>query len=354
MKRCLAVALGLWLSVASPLRAQDLIDSCQALTLGGDVPAAVQSMLEPEYRRVCAQVANTMASVQPSVGIAFSGGNPVIGTARNHGRRLGIPGFSVSARANLALAEVPDLFGDDFGQLGTEAGAPALDRVRLPVASLQGDLAVGVFNGFSLAPMVGGIGAIDLLASASFVPALEDLGLDSNILNLGGGVRIGLLRGGVLVPAASVSAMYRRMGTVSFGDMAAGDRADFQTDLNNLSLRAVVSKGILAFDVAAGAGYDHYSSDVGFGWRLVCQTSECLAVNNNVPLEVPGSVDGELTSSAWNAFANVGFNLLVLRAVLEVGFQQADPFSSNGIEGLTDGELSERRYFANAGLRLAL
>src|SRR5690606_29946809 len=107
-------------------------------------------------------------------------------------------------------------------------------------------------------PMVGGLGSIDLLGSVAFLPTIDEVGLSRSIMNYGAGARVGLLRQGTLVPGISISGMYRRMGAVAFGDVndpVDPDPGEFATNLETLSVRGVISKGILIFDLAVGAGY---------------------------------------------------------------------------------------------------
>jgi hypothetical protein len=307
---------------------------------------------------MCVQAVNAMSTLQPGIGITFSGGNPILGTGSTLGTRLGaVPRVSISARANLALAEMPQLFDKYTSSFGEGEGLQPMGRAGIPLGALQADLAVGVFNGFAL-----GFGSVDLLGSISFVPKVSDVGLTESIMNMGGGARIGILKQGIVMPGLSVSGSYRRMGTIGFGDLDKHPGA-FETDLRNLSLRAVASKGLLILDLAVGAGYDRYSSDVGLGWRVTCATAECHAANGDRDLTTGGRLDGKLESSAWNVFANAGLNFLVLHVVGEVGYQKlptgigAKDLNDAGLPTnlrLTSEALKGGNLFASVGVRLAI
>lgn len=339
---------------AVPAWAQDeLLRSCvgQADALTG-VPASIKG----QYGFMCAQVTNAFTNVQPSVGIAFSGGNPVLGTGTTIGTRLGlIPRVSVTARANVAFADVPDVLKysasiSDEGRLGP------MDKLGVPVASVQGDVAIGLFNGLSLGPLVSGLGSVDLLGSVAILPEISDVGLGAAVTNLGIGARVGILRQGILMPGLSVSGMYRRMSDVSFGDVAAGDPAQISANLETLSLRAVMSKGLLAFDFAVGAGYDRYTSDLGLDWIMIYESG-----GESIPLN--GRIDGELTTAAWNVFGDVALNLLFLNLVGEIGYQKAtdvldtEDLRNAGLptdQKLTTDELKGGRFFGSIGLRISI
>lgn len=369
MKRISAILATLALS-ATPAAAQsDLLSSCTSAVPtdrdGNPVPVAVTNAVEEPFQFLCAQFVNSLTTVQPSVGIAFSGGNPVLGTGTTIGKRLGIlPRVSVSARANVALADLPDLFRGGYSneltalqpQLGT---APV---VGVPVASVQGDVVIDLFDGISTGPMLSGVGSIDLLGSFSLLPKAEAVGLSESITNYGAGARIGILRQGLVTPGISVSAMYRVMNDIAFGSIEGGDPGEFSADLRTLSVRGVVSKGILALDLAVGAGYDRYTSDVSVGWLLDCKLLECETYQPG-GAEIVGRFDGELTTSAWNVFGNVALDLLVLSIVGEIGYQKAvDGISVDDLEDaelpssrhLTAKDLGGGRLFGSIGLRLTL
>ncbi|MFO7895172.1 MAG: hypothetical protein R6U63_15775 [Longimicrobiales bacterium] len=375
MKRLATFVVALFL-VATPAKAQDLIDACAPgqLTIVADPPlpggTAVPQDIQNQFSFVCGQVANALSNVQPSIGVAFSGGSHTLGTATTIGRRLGLfPRISVTARVNAALAEVPDVFGGGFAPTVTDGGTvSAMPTSGIPVASLQADAVVGLFNGFSFGPMIGGVGAVDLLGSVSFIPAVQQvqdvIGLEDNIINMGIGARVGILKQGLVMPGVSVSGMYRRMGEVTFGDLETPDPAAFATDLSVMSLRAGVSKGLLMFDVLAGAGYDIYTSDTRFNWNLEydCTAPTCDPAQT-IALQPQEAVAGELKTAAWNVHANVGMSILLLNIVGEVGYQKAtDLIDADALSGanipsdqdLTETALEGGRFFASLGVRLTL
>lgn len=358
MRRFVIAAMLLGVS-AAPARAQsDLIQRCGQVAPS---QAGLSQEVTNQFRQMCAQVVNSFAAMQPGMGIAFSGGNPVLGTGSTLGTRFGLmPRVSVSVRANLALAEMPQLFDKYSASFGEGETLKPMARAGIPLGSLQADAAIGLFNGLAL-----GAGAVDLLGSISLVPKVNDIGMTESIVNYGGGARIGVLKQGLLMPGVSVSGMYRRMGTIGFGDLATHPGA-ISSDLDNISLRAVASKGLLILDLAVGAGYDRYSSDVDLSWKVSCGTNDCRAANSGQPgqpLALSSKVDGKLNTSAWNVFANAGLSLVVLNIVGEVGYQKkSDGLSAADLQkaGFSTGQkltgetLKGGNLFGSVGVRLSI
>lgn len=363
MKRIAMFAVALSLAASPAAAQQDLLTSCSGIQAQSspDIGTAPQQ-INDQFQFLCGQVVNALTNVQPAFGIAFSGGAHTLGTSTTIGRRLGLfPRVSVTARFNAALADIPNLLdGFDNTLSGGELGP--MGTVKIPVGSLQGDVVVGLLNGASFGPAVGGVGAVDLLGSVSYIPIVEEVGLTQEIINVGAGARVGILKQGLLMPGISVSGMYRTMlGDVAFGSVVDGDPAEFTTDLSTISLRAGISKGLLMFDVNAGAGYDIYTSNVAFDWQLTCPAGECLP-GQEVILSTADGVSGELKTAAWNVHANVGLSILLLNIVGEVGYQKATEIidaaalSDAGLpdQPPTTDALEGGRFFVSLGVRLTI
>jgi hypothetical protein len=357
MRRLVAAAALLCLT-AAPARAQgDLLRSC-AQELQQARYAGLPAEARNGFQQMCVQAVNSLSALQPGVGITLSGGNPILGTGSTLGTRLGLlPRVSLSARANLALTEMPRLFDKYSASFGEGEALPPMARAGIPLGAVQADLAIGVFNGLAL-----GFGAVDLLGSLSLVPKVNDVGLTESIMNMGGGARIGILKQGILMPGLSVSGTYRKMGKFGLGDLSTHPGA-FETDLRNLSLRVVASKGLLILDLAVGAGYDRYSSDVGLGWKITCGSAACRSANDNKDLTLSSEIEGKLETATWNVFANAGLNFIFLHIVGEVGYQKVpDGIGPKelGEAGLPVGQplmseaLKGGNLFGSIGLRLAI
>lgn len=367
MRRVLLSVLALGL-LASPVAAQDdLLSACSGIQTQyfiGDQPSPFRPSeadeVDRQVRFLCGQGVHALMTVQPTIGIGFSGGNHVLGTATTIGRRLGLfPRVSVTARANGALAKAPNLLDGFNAELNEDGQVPPMATQNVPLGALQGDVQLGLFNGLSAGP-IGGLGSIDVLGSVSFIPSLDRAGMTDPVINWGAGARVGILRQGLLTPGVSVSGMYRKMGEVSFGSVADGDPAEFATDLSTISLRAAVSKGLLAFDFAAGAGYDIYTSNPRFDFEVICPPSECGGVEMRVRPDE--EITGELRTAAWNVFANAGLSMLVVNLIGELGYQKAtDVITAADLQeaGLPDqepvvGDLGGGRLFGSIGVRFTI
>jgi hypothetical protein len=332
------------LVVAGPLAAQNDINS-----VCGGVPAQAQDE--------CAIVAQAVDAAQPQLGILMAGGNPTLGTASTGGVRLGlIPRVSLTGRVNVVAARLPDIRELEGGEA---------DQFRVPAPAVGANLSVGLTQGFSVAPMIGGFGAIDLLGSVSVLPLslLEDFG--DNAFSWGAGARVGLIRESFVTPGVSVSLMYRDLGDVSFGQVcegtetasplaptnpnrractADGDFGEIEFGLTNWSGRAAVSKRLLGLGLTAGVGYDKFYTDAAFAFStpVVAGAREIYRFSNV-------AVDND----RWSAFLDASLTVLVASLVGEVGWMQgADPIQ--GFPSTSDFDAGEGTWFGSLGVRLSL
>lgn len=319
MRRVLVVAavIALWPAAAS---AQALRAQCANAS-------------RDDVARFCGHVADAAAIMQPRIGIALSGGNPVPGTASTLGMRLGsMPRFSISARVTAAEVETP--------------GAERMNdssTVAFPVGSIAADVSVGLFSGISLLPTVGGFGSIDLLGSIGIIPLPHGEGFDDSApLTWAAGARVGILRESFTAPGISVSAMYRRLGDLTFGDSTLTDRDAFFTmsDYSAYSVRGTVGKRVLGFGLTGGIGWDRYSSDVSGSLRdpVVLDPANMLRIQHL-----------GMTEDRLSAFGNVSFTLLILNMSAELGWQQGGSSGANGSDLVEKAGL-----FGGLALRLAI
>jgi hypothetical protein len=290
-----------------------------------------------QLRNFCMRVGQGIEIVQPRVGIALSGGNPVPGTASTLGLRLGtVPRFSVAVRASAALVETP--------QIEEMQGS---DNMKFPFPALSADASVGVFSGISILPTVGGFGSVDILGSISMVPLPKGEGFaDKSPLSWAAGARIGLLRESFTAPGISVSGMYRRLGTLSYGDSAFQSADAFFSieDLSALSFRGAISKRIplVGLGITLGAGYDKYDATASFAVRdPSLLTGSAIAITNQ-----------DLETDRISYFANTSWTLILVHFVGEIGVQEGvgdAPASALGNDLLKKGGL-----FGSLAIRIAL
>jgi hypothetical protein len=329
------------LLVAVPLAAQNDIETvCGAVP----VPAAEE----------CAIVAQAVDAAQPQLGILLAGGNPILGTASTGGVRLGlIPRVSLTGRVNVVAARLPDIREEAEGET---------EQFRVPAPAVGANLAIGLTQGFSVAPMIGGFGAIDLLGSVTVLPlslAGDDFG--ENAFSWGAGARVGLIRESFVTPGVSVSLMYRDLGDVSFGDVCegtevpvadnrstcagGGDFGEVRFGLSNLSARAAVSKRLLGLGLTAGVGYDKFDTDANFGFRAPGPPAGTEQVYRFDDIAVD--------NDRWSAFLDASFTVLVASLVGEVGWMQgSDPIDN--FPSTSDFDPGEGTWFGSLGFRLSL
>jgi hypothetical protein len=250
-----------------------------------------------QVQAACNAAVDAYVTFQPLAGLAISGGNPELGTARVLG---GMGHLFVSVRVNIVKATVPN---PDTTRPAISGGIPA------PVV----EAGVGIWPGLS-----GGLLSIDALGSATLLPTgLSKLSVDSTAarigqvaLGVGYGVRVGVLKGSFPIPSVSVSVMRRTLPRLQYGSLAAGDQFEFATDLRATNVRVAASLRLINLDAAAGFGFDRYSS------------SADLRFYDNPPLNTNvRDVPLDRTASRSVLFVNAGLDLLAVKLVGELGYQ---------------------------------
>jgi hypothetical protein len=304
----------------------------------------------------CYAVAQAAASLQPQIGIALAGGNPTLGTASTGGVHLGVlPRVSATLRVNAAFARIPDVLTPRDG-----SGA-ALGTRSLTIPTVNATASVGVFSGVSVAPTVGGVGALDLLVSASVVPLGLSKGFENSAtVTVGVGGRVGLLRESFTLPGVSASVMYRRLPSVDLGDVCpggttgagslevcpgGGHAGEAHFDFGDLSTRLAVSKRLLAIGFAAGVGYDRFSGDLTYAYRSDDPVTGVASVRRGA---------GTLKSGRTSAFANASLNLLVASATVEAGWMRGGDPISGYTSAASDYDPKKGTPFASLGVRIGL
>jgi hypothetical protein len=128
------------------------------------------------------------------------------------------------------------------------------------VTGLHTGLGLGLFDGFTLRPNVGGVLSLDVVGQAAFLFFPEDEGFDGRVDVFSLGARIGLLRESFVLPGVTVSLSHRLSGSLRYGDTGAGDAGQVEIDPSITSLRITAGKDLFAFGVLAGLGWDDVSS----------------------------------------------------------------------------------------------
>ena len=278
--------LSLLLAAAAPLAAQG-DPQCNSATT---IPA----------QNACNTAVDAMKAFSPLAGMVISGGNPVLGKAGTLG---GFGHLTLSARVNATKVALPN--PDSAFSSGSSVAAGYNGALPAPVV----EASFGVLRG-----MGGGLLSIDALGSAVLLPTnqVANLSVDSSATKIGSvalgtgyGARIGILKGGLLVPAVSVSWMHRHLPRLQYGDVTAGDPMDFAMALDATNIRAVAGMQLLLFDVAAGLGIDHYTTTGRIRYQDI--TVQTVTVNPKNTRQV--------------LFVDAGMNFIALKLVGELGWQ---------------------------------
>jgi hypothetical protein len=255
---------------------------------------------------VCNRAIDALKTFHPAAGIIVSGGDPSLGTAQALG---GFGHFFVSARVNAVNVAAPN--PDTTNVSNTIHGF-----VPAPVV----EAGVGIWPGLR------GMLAVDALFAATLVPthAVDKLTVDSGAahfgsmaLGLGYGVRVGVFNGMFPIPAVSVSVMRRSLPRLTYGQLAAsslssGDAFQFATDVKATNVRVTAGYHLLLADVAAGFGFDHYSSNGR------------LRYYDNPPFNSIATVPFTPRNNRAVVFADAAFHLALASLGAEVGYQTGE------------------------------
>lgn len=286
-----------------------------------------------QVQSVCNRAIDALKTFHPAAGIIVSGGDPSLGSAQALG---GIGHFFVSARVNAVKVRAPNP--------DTTSGPNTIDGfVPAPVV----EAGIGVWPGLR-----GGMLAVDALVSATLVPthAVDKLSVDSGAahlgsmaLGLGFGARVGVFNGMFPIPAVSVSVMRRTLPRLSYGHLAAtsisaGDAFEFNTDVKATNIRVTAGYHLPVADVAAGIGFDHYTSD------------GLLRYYDNPPFSSIASVPFTPRNDRAVIFADAAFHLAVAALGVEVGYQTGqDQHLSTSYSGFN---AKRGHFFGGVGMRV--
>jgi len=262
----------------------------------------------------CQGAALTAQAAQGALGLSASGGTDLPGSASTLGwRTKGSPRFAVSVWGSVARVPIPSLDpGEGLSQGETSPTFPSLH--------LSGT--VGLFDGFSLAPTVGGFGSIDLTASTQWINTPRGEGFMENSTGWGVGTRIGILRESFTLPGISLSAFYRSLGSTELGDLDVGGSIETGFDLGVTSFRGVVGKDLWGVGFFGGAGWDRYGGDA------------TLSVADPTGGSHHSTGSGELRSERYLYFAGGSLTYLTFQIAMEAGwaegFDPTLPISNEG------------------------
>ena len=181
-----------------------------------------------ELFTACQSAVLAAQAMRGGLGLADAMGAALSGSYSTLGRRLGSePRVSADIRFQMARFNMPDILAGGTGAAGENT---------VYAYGVKGSVAVGILNGFSLMPTVGGILSLDLLVSGDLIFLGESDGFQGNegLVSVGG--RIGILRESFTLPGVTVSVMRSFGQHLDWTDAANSERID--ADISTTSVRA--------------------------------------------------------------------------------------------------------------------
>jgi hypothetical protein len=313
----LAMALALSPTLLSGQGFSDLVSSCSTTSAG--------------LTGRCHVSALALDAARGGLATAASMGSEVAGSATTLGHHLrNFPRIAVSARVGLTAFSMPDI--REGYTLPVED-----EDVYVPALHLTGT--VGVFDGLSFRPTVGGVLALDLTGGAHLLFPSKDAGFQEYLGGWSLGARVGLLRESFSLPGISLSVTRQWYGTAGVGDMNMGDAGEFSFDPDMTSFRGVVGKDILGIGMFAGVGQDRMRGAGTIGIRV-----------SPTGFETTTTV-AELPSERAVFFAGGSMTFLIIQLSGEVGWSQAMNAPLPIEPGGTDYP-SAKAYFGSLALRM--
>lgn len=272
-----------------PATAQDLTPLVDQCASGGSA----------ELLTSCQSAVLVIQAVRGGIGLADVAGADLAGASSTIGRRLGsAPRVSLDLRLRMARFAMPDMLGGGTGVAGENT---------INGYGIKGSVAVGLLDGFSLMPTVGGLLSLDLLGSASLILLGESDGFlgDEGIVSVGG--RLGIFRESFTMPGLTLSVLRSFGQSVEWG-AATVSGSQMDTDISTTSVRAIIGKDFFTLAVFGGLGWNWDQGEMGV------QVSDPT---------IPGGQGigrmGDLTTRRSVYFAGVSITRLVFQFSLEGG-----------------------------------
>ena len=283
----------------------------------------------------CQEAILAVQAAQGTFGLAAAGGADLPGSASTLGwRMVNSPRFALSVRGATVRSSIPALRGGSSLPSGEET---------LNVFSGQISGTLGVFDGFSLAPTVGGVLSLDLSSTANFISASRDQGFQESLMGWGVGARLGILRESFSLPGVSFSAFHRWPGRSGIGEVEAGDPVQARFDVQVTSFRGMIGKDLWGIGVFGGLGCDRTGGEA---------TVRIPDPGGELPDGVPASfVSWDEVSKRRLIFLGASRTFLALQLSAEVG--RAEGFDPN-LPGRAGGDFDpgSTSYFGSLALRL--
>ncbi|MBC7671523.1 MAG: hypothetical protein H7247_03805 [Polaromonas sp.] len=342
MKNSLLVAAGL--SVMLTASASALANTCPSgtsSTIGGfTVPDRSRASQD-----ACQMAVDVFQFMAPQLGLALAGGNATLGAGSTLG---GLGHFSVGLRANVFNGDLPQI--GSFPTPGTNGRTQRVLPSKGQVLGLPtADAAIGLFGGLPFG--LTNVGGVDVLLSAAYIPSFGDSTSDVKVtpdqnLQVGYGVRVGLLSESIVVPGVSVTYIKRDLPKTSLS----GKSTNLDVNITNAKVetsawRITASKSFLLFGVVVGGGQDKYKEGAS-----IQATSRGTAAGTQVSDVVQLAQD--LTRT--NIFADLSLNLPLFKIVGEVGNSTGSSGSVITYNTFQTGPADKSRTYGSVGIRIGI
>jgi len=254
----------------------------------------------------CASAGVASDQLREALSAGHAQGLPLPGSVSTLGRRFGsTPRVALSARVGFTRFDFSDPERWDGGD-------PETESVTAPTFSAA--VGVGLLDGFSIAPTVGGVLSLDVIADLSTMRLPSGSSFDGASTAFGYGVRVGLLRESFTLPGASISVMRRTGASAS----VSGTGGSLESEVTTMSIRAGVGKEVLSFGLLGGVGWDHASSD----WSATALGTG----TDTISVSESGSDD-----TVFTVFGGITRTFLVTQVGLEAGWTEGLFFGSIGL-----------------------
>lgn len=303
-------------------------------------PGSTNILGEPDNTKIaqdaCQKAIDLFKYLSPQLGAVLAGGTPTQGISGT----LGGPGhFSFGIRANGLRGSLPQVDRVVPNTHGAQVSTYGIDDK--PVGFVTADVGIGLFQGLQSS----GLGALDLLVSASYLPSYSNVNVDiaepSGSFKFGFGGKLGILSESAIRPGISVSYLDRGLPDVTITGKSGNDRLVLQDlSVRARSWRAIAGKSFLFLGVGAGVGQDSYDSKANITVKIAPRQATQGGTGG------PIALGQKLTRT--NVFGTAWLNAKVFRLVGEIGRVTGGTITTyNQFDGV---QPADARTYASVGL----
>lgn len=299
-----------------------------------------------QTRDLCTKASDLYQFLMPQLGGALAGGAAMPGQATTLG---GLGHFAIGVRASAIQGKFPKADNISFSTTGPVATQFTANDQLIPMPTV--DIGVGIFEGVNVG--VTKVGAVDALASLTYLPNVDGDGVSLNVKSstaFAFGARVGALEEGVLWPSVALTYVNRKLPTATIAGHGATTASGVGTAPGNFSLndldvkvsswRIQAAKNFAVLGLTAGFGGDKLDNSTSI-------TGSVTAVGQTYALN-PTSLSQSLDRT--NMFVGASINLPIFRLAAEYG-QQSGGSVAALTNGFGDAADASRSYFS-VGIRL--